>query len=131
MRSQLIAAGVAASLAALAVGCRPVRHGRDTARRQRDHRRRHHHHAQAHQHAGNDEIDDEDAATPEELALRIAELQGTATTSATFKQAGEYVIRVRTDNFGRLDSVPGDQCCWTNGYVKVTVTLWLVHVLAT
>jgi hypothetical protein len=52
----------------------------------------------------------------------IAELQGTATTSATFKQPGEYVIRVRTDNFGRLDTSPRDQCCWTNGYVKVTVT---------
>ena len=52
----------------------------------------------------------------------IAELQGTATTSATFKQPGEYVIRVRTDNFGRLDTSPGNQCCWTNGYVKVTVT---------
>jgi len=29
---------------------------------------------------------------------------------------------VRADNFGRVDSTPGDQCCWTNGYVKVTVT---------
>jgi hypothetical protein len=52
----------------------------------------------------------------------IAELQGTATTSATFKQPGEYVVRVRTDNFGRLDTSPGNQCCWTNGYAKVTVT---------
>lgn len=52
----------------------------------------------------------------------IAELQGTATTSATFKQPGEYVIRVRADNFGRLDTSPGNQCCWTNGYVKVSVT---------
>ena len=52
----------------------------------------------------------------------IAELEGTATTSATFKQPGEYVIRVRADNFGRLDTSPGNQCCWTNGYVKVTVT---------
>jgi len=52
----------------------------------------------------------------------VAELKGTATTSATFKQPGEYVIRVRADNFGRLDTSPGNQCCWTNGYVKVTVT---------
>jgi hypothetical protein len=52
----------------------------------------------------------------------IAELQGSATTSAVFKQPGEYVIRVRADNFGRLDTSPGNQCCWTNGYVKVTVT---------
>jgi hypothetical protein len=52
----------------------------------------------------------------------IAELQGTATTSAVFKQPGEYVIRVRADNFGRVDTSPGNQCCWTNGYVRVTVT---------
>lgn len=52
----------------------------------------------------------------------IALTEDTATTSATFKQAGQYVIRVRADNFGRLDTSPGNQCCWTNGYVKVTVT---------
>ena len=52
----------------------------------------------------------------------VVELEGTATTSATFKQPGEYVLRVRADNFGRLDTSPGNQCCWTNGYVKVTVT---------
>ncbi len=52
----------------------------------------------------------------------VAELLGTATTSATFTQPGEYVIRVRADNFGRLDTSPGNQCCWTNGYVRVTVT---------
>lgn len=51
----------------------------------------------------------------------ITELQGTATTSATFTQPGEYVLRVRADNFGRLDTSPGNQCCWTNGYVRVTV----------
>jgi hypothetical protein len=55
-------------------------------------------------------------------AQPIPELKGTATTSATFSQPGEYVIRVRADNFGRLDTSPGNQCCWTNGYVKVTVT---------
>jgi hypothetical protein len=52
----------------------------------------------------------------------IAELQGTATTSATFTQPGEYILRVRADNFGRIDTSAGNQCCWTNGYVKVTVT---------
>lgn len=52
----------------------------------------------------------------------IGELEGMATTSATFKQPGEYVVRVRADNFGRVDTSAGNQCCWTNGYVKVTVT---------
>jgi hypothetical protein len=51
----------------------------------------------------------------------MPELAGTATTSATFKQPGQYVVRVRADNFGRLDTSPGNQCCWTNGYVRVSV----------
>lgn len=52
----------------------------------------------------------------------IPQLSGTAETSATFGQPGDYVIRVRADNFGRVDTNPGNQCCWTNGYVKVTVS---------
>jgi hypothetical protein len=51
----------------------------------------------------------------------IAQLEGKATTSAAFTQPGEYLLRVRVDNFGRVDTSPGNQCCWTNGYVKVTV----------
>ena len=52
----------------------------------------------------------------------LAELEGMLTTTVTFDQPGEYVVRVRADNFGRVDSSSGNQCCWTNGYVKVTVT---------
>jgi hypothetical protein len=52
----------------------------------------------------------------------LAELQGVAKTSATFKAPGEYMLRVRADNFGRIDTSAGNQCCWTNGYIKVTVT---------
>jgi hypothetical protein len=40
---------------------------------------------------------------------------------ATFDTPGEYLIRIRIDNFGG-DSAPGNQCCWTNGYVRVSVT---------
>jgi hypothetical protein len=53
---------------------------------------------------------------------QFAQLEATATTEARFAQPGEYVIRVRADNFGRLDTSPGNQCCWTNGYLRVTVT---------
>jgi hypothetical protein len=53
--------------------------------------------------------------------VAISQLEGKAATSATFAQPGEYVVRVRVDNFGRVDTSPGNQCCWTNGYVKVTV----------
>lgn len=56
------------------------------------------------------------------LRTPVAELKGTATTSAVFQQPGEYVVRVRADNFGRLDTSPGNQCCWTNAFVTVTVT---------
>jgi hypothetical protein len=44
------------------------------------------------------------------------------TTTATFSQPGEYVIRARVDNFGVGDSRFGNQCCWSNGYIPVTVT---------
>ena len=52
----------------------------------------------------------------------IAETEGMVTTTATFEQPGDYLVRVRADNFGRVDSSTGNQCCWTNGYVTVTVT---------
>ena len=51
----------------------------------------------------------------------VKELQGSATATATFTQPGTYMLRVRADNFGRPDTSAGNQCCWTNGYVKVTV----------
>lgn len=40
---------------------------------------------------------------------------------ATFDTPGEYLIRVRIDNFTTGDSSPGNQCCWSNGYVAVSV----------
>jgi hypothetical protein len=48
-------------------------------------------------------------------------LEGSSSSTATFSQAGAYTLRVRVDNFGRPDTSPGNQCCWTNGYVRVTV----------
>jgi len=52
----------------------------------------------------------------------IEDPSGKATTTATFSVPGEYVLRVRADNFASPDSSPQDQCCWTNGFVHVTVT---------
>jgi hypothetical protein len=43
-------------------------------------------------------------------------------TQATFWEPGEYVIRLRVDNFLALDSQFDNMCCWTNAYVPVTVT---------
>jgi hypothetical protein len=47
---------------------------------------------------------------------------GEATTVAVFREAGEYVLRARVDNFGSSDSRFDNQCCWSNAYVPVTVT---------
>jgi hypothetical protein len=49
-------------------------------------------------------------------------LSASSSTTVTFKVPGEYVVRARVDNFGRLDTSPGNQCCWTNGYIRVNVT---------
>ena len=51
----------------------------------------------------------------------LKELDGTATSAITFAQPGTYMLRVRADNFGRVDTSAGNQCCWTNGYIRVTV----------
>ncbi len=44
------------------------------------------------------------------------------TTQATFSAPGDYVIRLRVDNFAAPDTSFGNQCCWSNGYLPVTVT---------
>lgn len=44
------------------------------------------------------------------------------TTMATFTEPGEYVVRLRVDNFTAPDSKFDNQCCWSNAYVPVTVT---------
>ena len=44
------------------------------------------------------------------------------TTQATFNEPGDYVIRLRVDNFTAPDSKFDNVCCWSNGYVPVTVT---------
>jgi hypothetical protein len=47
---------------------------------------------------------------------------GVATTQATFTEPGEYIVRLRVDNFEAPDSKFDNQCCWSNAYVPVTVT---------
>lgn len=43
------------------------------------------------------------------------------TTIATFSEPGDYVVRVRATDSG-IEAAGHSQCCWTNGFVKVTVT---------
>jgi hypothetical protein len=44
-----------------------------------------------------------------------------AETQATFWEAGDYVIRLRADNWAAPDSKMDNQCCWSNAYLPVTV----------
>lgn len=45
-----------------------------------------------------------------------------ATTQATFTEPGDYIVRLRVDNFLAPDSRFDNQCCWSNAYVPVRVT---------
>jgi hypothetical protein len=54
-------------------------------------------------------------------APRPAQPGGLATSTATFGAPGEYVLRLRA-NDGSVVSAGHSQCCWSNGFVKVTVT---------
>lgn len=53
--------------------------------------------------------------------VRLPAVGGTAKTSATFTQPGEYLLRVRA-NDGAVGSAGHAQCCWSNSYIRVTVT---------
>ena len=46
---------------------------------------------------------------------------GESTTAATFSAPGDYVLRLRAVDLSGLRSGGHSQCCWTNGFVKVTV----------
>jgi len=47
---------------------------------------------------------------------------GKAVTSATFSKPGDYILRVRANDASGVDGAGHAQCCWTNAFVKVTVT---------
>ena len=54
----------------------------------------------------------------------VSEPNGTGTTTASFAAPGEYVLRVQAINDpGPSNPTRGFEfhCCWTNGYVTVTV----------
>lgn len=55
-------------------------------------------------------------------SVRLEEGHGLASVIVTFSEPGEYVLRAQVDNFNAVDSASNDQCCWTNGYVRVHVT---------
>ena len=65
-----------------------------------------------------DQSEESDAAT---MKIEFDGLEGgDTTTTATFSEPGEYRLMV-TGNDVSGDGGGGDQCCWTTGYVDVTV----------
>ena len=46
---------------------------------------------------------------------------GKSTTMVTFREPGDYVLRVRVNDYSGNVRGGHSQCCWTNGYVKVAV----------
>ena len=51
-------------------------------------------------------------------SLQTTPMPTIATTTATFSEPGDYLLRVQAiDGTGSFEFY----CCWTNGYVEVTV----------
>lgn len=46
---------------------------------------------------------------------------GSAKTTASFSEPGTYILRVRVNDASGVDNAGHQQCCWTNGFVKVVV----------
>ncbi|MDP1932031.1 MAG: hypothetical protein Q8L60_11290 [Gammaproteobacteria bacterium] len=59
---------------------------------------------------------------PPQHAVAVKESVGPARVTASFSEAGEYLIRARLDNWNASDSDALDQCCWSNAYQRVLVT---------
>lgn len=47
--------------------------------------------------------------------------EGKATTTATFSEPGDYVLRVRANDASGVSGAGHAQCCWSNGFVRVIV----------
>ncbi len=47
---------------------------------------------------------------------------GHATVTATFNEPGDYVLRARANDASGVIAAGHAQCCWTNGFIRVTVT---------
>lgn len=54
-------------------------------------------------------------------APRAQGAAGLATTTATFSAPGDYVVRLRVNDASGIVAGGHSQCCWSNGFVRVTV----------
>lgn len=53
---------------------------------------------------------------------RLTPTGGKSSVNATFTAPGDYVIRLRVNDASGVVGAGHAQCCWTNGFVKVTVS---------
>lgn len=56
-----------------------------------------------------------------QATARVAPAEGKMTTTVTFGAPGRYILRVRANDASGVANAGHAQCCWTNGFVKVTV----------
>ena len=56
-----------------------------------------------------------------EESAEIAAAGGAMSTEAMFSEPGDYILRVRANDASGVTGAGHSQCCWTNGFVKVTV----------
>ncbi len=56
------------------------------------------------------------------LSAKVDAAGGQAATSASFSEVGEYIVRVRANDASGVANAGHAQCCWTNGFVRITVT---------
>ena len=56
-----------------------------------------------------------------ESEIEVEAAGGEGTTTAMFSEPGDYVLRVRANDASGVSGAGHAQCCWTNGFVKVTV----------
>jgi len=63
---------------------------------------------------------DKPRPTVEKISVTEGHFSGKATTTATFSEAGDYILHVTANDYSG-DGGLGFGCCWTTGLVKVSV----------
>ncbi len=63
----------------------------------------------------------EDVVLPNSVSIPVDSADDAANFTVTFAEPGDYLLRVMVDNHRAVDSSQGNQCCWTNGYLEVSV----------
>ena len=57
-----------------------------------------------------------------EPTAKIPAAGGSMTTEVTFSAPGEYMLRARVTDLGGPEMAGHSQCCWTNSFVRVSVS---------